>query len=926
MIDLNPIIDTIEAVVFVHDSETGEVLYVNKACEEFYGYSSKQLMGKGVSLISTNDQEYNFTNAQTLIQKAANGQSQTFEWRNVKVSGEKLWVEVVLNSVMLGKDKRVVAIVKDITQQKENRLTLELNERFQLTINSIIEAIFPLKEEEEVLWNFAESCGKTLGLEDLVLYILTDDNQLVQRSGYGKKVAGYRQLKSPLTLLMSEGIVGYVAGSKESEIINDVEKDDRYVPDFQVNGSEIAVPLLFGDKLLGVIDSEHSKKSFFTTFHQNILETVASLVAIKISQARSYEREKESQAKINAVLNSNPDLVFILSEERRFEEIYTKNQHLLAAPKEQLLGTLIDDHLEKHEVVLMKEIINNLFDKGTTNSIEYERKSNDGIERWFLTNGSLVEFKGKRSILLMSSDITSKKKIQQKIESNEKLLTSINKNISEGLYRSYSVGGLVYANDAFAKMFGYNNAEEILKVESLDLYANPVDRKGETPSILKTGYRSNIETQFKRKDGTTFWGLNSFMLTKDHNGRNIFDGAIRDITEQRQNQLKIEENEMILSSINKNIPDGIYRSHSKGALIYVNDAFVKMFGYNNAEEILKVDSHSLYVDPVDRERKTHENFEKGSKLETHFKRKDGSMFWGLDSFVLTTDHEGNDIYDGAIRDISIEKQVTEKLNNLNAEFLERNITLAQKEKELESSNEELRSNRDSLVETLNELSDRNFELDQLVYKTSHDLRSPLRSILGLTNLMKMDNPQFDNDYVNKIDDRILKMDDFIKSMLDYSMASRMDIKKEEANLENLIADCFSDLEYLDGFNQFRIETSFARGKKILKIDVLHNRIVFSNIISNAYKYRNTNSKDSYLKISISIAEDKYTVLFEDNGIGISKEYLDKVFDMFFRATEKSDGSGLGMYIVKQAIDRMNGTIDIKSKMGKGTTIEIEVPV
>ncbi|MDH5368291.1 MAG: PAS domain S-box protein, partial [Cyclobacteriaceae bacterium] len=572
MINYNPIFDALGVVVFILDCDTGEILYVNKACEEFYGYSSEQIIGDGISIISTNDKKYNHSNAQSLIQKAASGQSQVFEWKNVRASGEEIWVEVTLKAAVFDDDKRVVATIKDITKKKENIFKLELNERFQKTINSIIEVIFPLKEEDEILWNFAESCGKVLGLEDLVLFVVNDKNQLVQHSGYGKKVIKDRQMINPISLSFKEGIVGCVASKKESEIVNDVNLDNRYYSDFRINGSELAVPMLYRDELLGVIDSEHSEKHFFTTFHQRIFETVASLIAIKIHQARLDEIGKEKQNNINTVLNSNPDLVFILSKEGRYEEIYTKSLHLLAAPKEQLLGKRIDDFLDENELPRIHEIIKNLLEKNVSTSVEYKKIYQDGVVRWFMTNGSLVEYKGNTSILLMSRDITDKKNIQLKIEDNEKLLSSINKNISEGIYRSYSVGGLVYANDAFAKMFGYKDAEEILNVASLNLYANPADRKGETSSILETGYRSNVETHFRRKDGTTFWGLNSFVLTKDHDGNNIFDGAVRDITEQREYQLRIEESEEILSSINKNISEGIYRSHSKGGLIYVNDA------------------------------------------------------------------------------------------------------------------------------------------------------------------------------------------------------------------------------------------------------------------------------------------------------------------------------------------------------------------
>ncbi|MEQ8927286.1 MAG: PAS domain-containing sensor histidine kinase [Fulvivirga sp.] len=517
---------------------------------------------------------------------------------------------------------------------------------------------------------------------------------------------------------------------------------------------------------------------------------------------------------------------------------------------------------------------------------------------------------------------------QKEITQTKELITSINTNLSEGIYRSHAIGGLVYVNQSFVRMFGYDSVEEMLSVPSSELYADPKSRKGLTSSIQKDKYRSNQEVLYKRKDGSTFWGLNSYYLTKDDNGDAVFDGAIRDITEEKKIQRKILESQRLLESINTNLSEGIYRSYKKGGLIYVNKAFSKMFGYESPEEILAVKSINLYADPTSREEPIQTLIEDHSRSneETLFKRKDGSTFWGLNTYRLTTDEDGNEIYDGAVRDITEQKIYQEKLNKLNAELLQRNEELAAQEKELEESNEALRSNSLSLVKTLEELSDRNFELDQLVYRTSHDLRSPLRSILGLVNLYKLEHEQASDDYILKIEDRILKMDEFIKSMLNYSRASRMGLQYERVNIKELIDDSIEGLEFLEGFQNMRINTKVTGELEKVVTDKLRLKIVLGNILSNAIKYRNPELKENKLDITIKVLKKSVKIIFEDNGIGISNEYLNKVFDMFYRATEQSDGSGLGMYIVKQSIERLDGKIDIESEFGAGTKITITLPI
>lgn len=264
-----------------------------------------------------------------------------------------------------------------------------------------------------------------------------------------------------------------------------------------------------------------------------------------------------------------------------------------------------------------------------------------------------------------------------------------------------------------------------------------------------------------------------------------------------------------------------------------------------------------------------------------------------------------------VRDITHRKKAEEKLRILNEELTSQNWQLAAQEEELKA--------------TLEELSDRNFELDQLMYKTSHDLRSPLSSILGLVNLAHLDaNPENHLVYLNKIEGRIKKLDEFIKSMLNYARVNRSEIFYETIPLRDLIESCVQELEYLENYSSMKIILSVKNENAIFKSDPLRVKIIAGNIISNAYKYYNP-AVSSYLKITARITPLVTEIIFKDNGIGIKKEYAGKIFDMFYRATERSQGSGLGMYIVKQAVDKLKGTIQVKSTFGKGTTIKIMLP-
>src|SRR5690606_31594283 len=146
----------------------------------------------------------------------------------------------------------------------------------------------------------------------------------------------------------------------------------------------------------------------------------------------------------------------------------------------------------------------------------------------------------------------------------------------------------------------------------------------------------------------------------------------------------------------------------------------------------------------------------------------------------------------------------------------------------------------------------------------------------------------------------------------------------EIDLERMVKAAIHELEYLDNFQAVKTSVIVNNGQVPFRNDHFLMNIIVGNVISNAYKYYNP-EVDSYLRITIDVRETQATLEFAHNGIGIRKEHQDKIFDMFYRATDRSQGSGLGMYIVRQAIEKVERTISVKSTYGSGTSIRITVP-
>jgi signal transduction histidine kinase len=227
-----------------------------------------------------------------------------------------------------------------------------------------------------------------------------------------------------------------------------------------------------------------------------------------------------------------------------------------------------------------------------------------------------------------------------------------------------------------------------------------------------------------------------------------------------------------------------------------------------------------------------------------------------------------------------------------------------------------------------ELTKINKELDQFVYSVSHNLRSPLMSVLGLLNLARTDlqekkTAHFE-EYFRMMDESVNKLDETLKEIIDYSKNSRIEVLKEKISIVKLLEGCFRKLKYLEGADGFESRIRTIDSESFYS-DPYRLSVVFTNLISNAIKYRDFNKTKSFIHIDFTTDQSITKIRVEDNGIGIDPRYLPHIFEMFYRATSKSQGAGLGLYIAKQMIENLGGTISVESTLQVGTTFTVEIP-
>jgi PAS domain S-box-containing protein len=492
-------------------------------------------------------------------------------------------------------------------------------------------------------------------------------------------------------------------------------------------------------------------------------------------------------------------------------------------------------------------------------------------------------------------------------------------------YHSTSESGLILnMNDTELNWLGYTKEEVIGKKYLKDVISpnGAAVFKNTYQQFIANGYINNLESEMVRKDGSTFPILLNINYIKDSAGNFLKTHAtVFDISDLKKVQQQLQENEYHYKLMADNITDMISRHHPDGTYFYVSPSCRKLLDYTPEELQGKSLYDLIHLDDLESVAKSYLSLTEVPEVHTiiyRIRRKNRRYIWFETINRYFKDPKTGQIREvlSVSRDVSQRKEVEEKLRLANFE-------LEQIKEDLEYRVQERTT---ELHHALQELRLRNHELDNYVYKVSHDLRAPLASILGLVSLTKLDNDiSTIKHYIALIENRVNKSDEFIKSVLNHSRILNSELNVKSIDFEKIVNTCVDELRYMPDLDRLHISVSIHNKQIVFANDEERLSIIFKNFISNAIKYHNPQVEKSFLRITITLSQLEALVLLEDNGVGIESSYLDKIFDMFFRGPIRSEGSGLGLYIVKQTLDRLGGTVSVDSRFNKGTTFRMVVP-
>jgi len=532
-----------------------------------------------------------------------------------------------------------------------------------------------------------------------------------------------------------------------------------------------------------------------------------------------------------------------------------------------------------------------------------------------------------------------KKEYHNEIDKREKRYITLVENMNDGLIYLNNKNELLFVNDRFCEISGYFRNELIGK-NFLQLFGATVE---DSPALrffeqLKTSEKKEplrCECKIEKKNSETSWvALSGTPIFNDHNERTGNMVVFNDISALKDIQEQLKKREEGYRTFIDQSAVGIWRAEYQqpiptdisiagqiellldtGRISECNESMAKMYGYECPHQLIgRRLKDFYYIENKFDEQKTHEL---------------------LTTFIINNYRLRNE-----------ESKKTDQHGNL-LYILNNNIGIVENGFLVRTWGVQTDITDRKKIER--ELHETNQELDTFFYKASHDLKGPLASIRGIINLARIEEKRIGGsenqrdgetrphspilpipdsffkitgNYFGLIEGSVKRLDSTLMDLIELARTRQGVSKLTAINIKSMTDEILESLSHVEGYDKICFEIHIDSSIELVADKVLLQS-VFQNLIHNSINY--SNDKNPGILIHVRETGDGIELEITDNGKGIAENIRHKVFDMFYRGHPDSVGSGLGLFIVKNALEKMKGKIRFESEEGKGTSFFVDIP-
>ena len=478
-----------------------------KACE-LYGRSREALVGMTpweVSPPTQPDGEDSQAKVLRLLDSASAGEPQRFEWQHTRGDGSTFFVEVSLSALPIADDLVIQAVVRDITQQRQAAEAERRRLRQLSAVNRVARQVASELDPDALVRAAVREIHEAFGYHSVILLLVDPEARELGRqsiAGAYETVAeeDYRQK-------VGEGLIGIAAATGETVVSNDVRSDPRHLIGFDIETAtraEAAVPVRVGEEVIAVLDVQETQLDAFDDSDVQVLETLASEIAVSLNNAKLYAALKASEARYRALAETAQDIIVVHDLDGHVQYANPRIFDVMGYRPEEISGLKVQDLIAPELEDTWRDRLQRR-NAGDQSQFIYtlELVARDGrrvpVE---VSSAPIVERGQTQAILAVARDVSQRLRAERELrESEQRYRTFFEQDLTAD-FLAAADGTILEANPAFSEIFGFTSAEEVRAASIVDLYPSPAGRARVLDLLRERRQLTYFELELRRRDGT----------------------------------------------------------------------------------------------------------------------------------------------------------------------------------------------------------------------------------------------------------------------------------------------------------------------------------------------------------------------------------------------------------------------------------------